>query len=483
MMTVLKLIVRVLRRIRSTINLAILHVIHVRDQTKSKEMSPVSRELSARWWGIDVGSEKHLTIQGCDVTKLADRYGTPLYVVDKKRLEEIYRHFHSSFQKRYPNIEVGYSYKTNPVPQVLRFLHTLGASAEVISEFELWLALKLGVAPEKIIYNGPAKTKTGLERAVSNRIKLINIDNPSEIDLIETLAEKYAVRQSVGVRVITSVGWSSQFGLSIRSGAAFEAFQRLKNKKNLIACGLHIHLGTGIQNVGLYLQAIREVLDFSKKLRQELDLSIAYFDFGGGFGVPTVRLLSNIDSQLIQNGYPPLAMNFKHQIPVEEYAEAITDLVGRYYPPNGDEIPTIIFEPGRAITSSAQSLLLEVLAVKQGVGGVDNVILNGGKNITMPLGYEYHEIFAASKMTESPSRVYNLFGPLCHPGDIVSERKSLPALAPGDILAVMDAGAYFVPNQMNFSNPRPGVVAVASGREELIRRAESFEDIIVNDVL
>jgi diaminopimelate decarboxylase len=148
-----------------------------------------------------------------------------------------------------------------------------------------------------------------------------------------------------------------------------------------------------------------------------------------------------------------------------------------------DQPPTIIFEPGRAITSSAQVLLLEVLAVKKGVDKVDAVILNGGKNITMPLGYEYREIFAASKMMEPLDRYYNLFGPLCHPGDVLFRCKMLPKLEPGDILAVMDAGAYFVPNQMNFSNPRPAAVMVDSGREELIRKHESFDDMVARDVL
>ena len=114
---------------------------------------------------------------------------------------------------------------------------------------------------------------------------------------------------------------------------------------------------------------------------------------------------------------------------------------------------------------------------------MENVILNGGKNITMPLGYEYHEILVASKMGEPLTRYYNLFGPLCHPADILFKCKNYPELVPGDILAVMDAGAYFVPNQMNFSNPRPAAVMVDSGREVLVRKRESFEDIIALDVI
>src|SRR5262249_9333232 len=148
---------------------------------------------------------------------------------------------------------------------------------------------------------------------------------------------------------------------------------------------------------------------------------------------------------------------------------------------NNDNVPTIILEPGRALTSSAQSLLLEVVTVKPG-SKASVAILNGGKNITMPLGYEYHEIFAASKMHAPLHGYYHLFGPLCHPYDIISTCKRLPKLDPGDVIAIMDAGAYFVPNQMNFSYPRPGAVLLESGRAEVIREHETFEDIIARDV-
>jgi diaminopimelate decarboxylase len=114
------------------------------------------------------------------------------------------------------------------------------------------------------------------------------------------------------------------------------------------------------------------------------------------------------------------------------------------------------------------------------VNGVNNVIADGGKNITMPLGYEYHEIFNASRMKEK--RVYqNIFGPLCHPSDIIFLLKNLPQLTTGDIIAIMDAGAYFVPNQMNFSNPRPAAILLKEGEVELIRKRESFDNIVQLD--
>jgi diaminopimelate decarboxylase len=437
--------------------------------------------LSPHWWSISGSNSNCLKIQGCDIKELTEKYGTPLYVIDKHRLLSDFNNFYNSFRENYPNVIVGYSYKTNPLPGVLSALHEAGAYAEVISEFELWLALKLGVAPENIIFNGPSKTTKSLECAVSNKIMIINIDGHAEIDTIDDLAKKYDHKQQVGVRLVTSVGWSSQFGLNIKNGSAYEAFKRLKAKNHVKPCGLHLHLGTGLKDIDTYLQAIKEVLDFAQILKTQLDIDIAYFDFGGGYGVPTVRPLTVTDTRMIANGLPIATFDPGQSPKLSDYSKKITTLFTQYYPQQGDEAPWIIFEPGRAITSSSQSLLLSVLAIKNGIDKIKNVILDGGKNITMPLAYEYHEIFPATKMAEDSSEFYNLYGPLCHPSDIIFLMKKLPKLEVGDVLAVMDAGAYFVPNQMNFSNPRPAAVIVDNGQHELIRNRESFDNIVELD--
>ncbi|MHC4192460.1 MAG: diaminopimelate decarboxylase family protein, partial [Planctomycetota bacterium] len=326
------------------------------------------------------------------------------------------------------------------------------------------------------------KTLESLELAISNKVKLINIDATDEIDLIDRIAAKHRHRQKVGVRVITSVGWASQFGLNLHNGSALEAFKRLITLEHVIPCGLHIHLGTGIKNIGIYLQAINEILEFSVRLDRDLGIKIQYFDVGGGFGVPTVRQYSALDTKLLVNNFPPSVHTLSACPPIEDYSTAVIRLFKKCYSTERDNLPSIIFEPGRAITSSAQSLLLKVLHVKPVGNGFTNIILDGGKNITMPLADEYHEVFVASKV-DSPVNegYYNLYGPLCHPSDVVFKAKKLPKLQAGDILAVMDAGAYFVSNQMNFSNPRPSVVIVDAGKSQVIRNRESFEDVVALD--
>jgi len=268
-------------------------------------------------WDMTPNKEGHLAIDEIDLVDLADSYKTPLHVVNTSRLKKNYFNFLDCFTRHYSRIEIGYSYKTNPLPAVISKLHEFGASAEVISHFELWLALRLGVPPEKIIYNGPGKSVESLDIAVKKGIKIINIDSMGEIDTLDTIAEKYGIIQPVGIRVVTSVGWSGQFGLSISSGAAWQAVDKIKQKPHLKLVGLHFHLGTGIKDVTIYLQAIVDVLEFDQKLRRKAGINVKFLDFGGGFGIPSVAPYTSLDHRLMSAGFPPWLPDFASPSPMD----------------------------------------------------------------------------------------------------------------------------------------------------------------------
>ena len=470
--------------VKNLVKAAGLAYLAAHDRRRRARLGMLERDLHPSNWEAGVGPDGHLVIGDCDTLELAQRFGTPLQVVDRSRLRKNFDLFAAGFKDFYPRVEIGYSYKTNPLPGVLRSLHEFGAWAEVISHFELWLALELGVAPGKIVFNGPGKTLAGLELAVALGVSMINVDSVEEIESIRYLAEKHGRRQRVGVRIITSVGWSSQFGLSIQSGAALRAFERIcASPEHIEPAGLHLHLGTGIRDIAMYVQAVREVLRFADVLRRTLGIEIQTLDLGGGFGVPTVRPFSAWDMRLMDNGHCPRVTDVSRVPSIEHYGRAIGQLVAQHYPPSDKNAPLLFFEPGRALTSSAQTLLLRVLAIKPGIGGRLVAICDGGKNIALPLGYEYHEIFAAADAEGKAEMTYDLFGPLCHPGDVLMKGKRLPRLIVGDVIAVMDAGAYFIPNQMNFSNPRPAAVMVNRGEAAVIRSREAFEDIVAHDGL
>ncbi len=162
-----------------------------------------------------------------------------------------------------------------------------------------------------------------------------------------------------------------------------------------------------------------------------------------------------------------------------DYSRRIVDLLHEYLPRhNGESTPTVYFEPGRALTSRAQCLVLKVLAVKESKGQRPKVILDGGKNVAMPTGYEAHELLPVTGGLAQRDCSIDFFGPLCHPADQLYVAKRFRRLAPGDLVAVMDAGAYFVPNQMNFSHGRPAAVMTRSGRYEVLRDRETFDDIV-----
>ena len=434
-------------------------------------------------WGCGINDTGHLSAQGVDLVELAQSLGTPRHVVDHDRLIANYQDFVEAFRKYLPKVNLATSYKTNPLPGVIQALHAAGTWAEVISEFELWLALKLGVPPERIVLNGPGKGPVAIEMGVSHGIGLINLDGPDEIPWVLASARRAGRRQDVGLRVVTSVGWTSQFGTRIDSGEAFDAFAEMARHPELNPCGLHVHLGTGIKDVGAYMSAVREVLECSRALRSRHNIRISCYDFGGGFAVPTVRSLDEWDGRMLALGFPARLATPDDCPKPGDYALPISRLIREFHPEPDEQQPQILFEPGRAITSSAQILLLKVLVAKRARESPTKLILDGGKNITMPLGWETHQVFAASKMSTPEAEAYDLYGPLCHPGDVVARNKKLPPMQAGDVVAIMDAGAYFIPNQMNFSLPRPPVSMLKQGRITEIRAAETFADIVKLDDL
>jgi diaminopimelate decarboxylase len=432
-------------------------------------------------WDLGVDGAGYLCWEGCRLEDLAAEFGTPLHVVSRARLEADWRRFHGAFASRYPRVAVAYSYKTNPLPGVLQALHACGADAEVISHFELWMALELGVPPQRIVFNGPAKTAMALDLALRSGIKLINIDGEAEIARLEQCALGHGRRQAVGVRVVTSVGWSGQFGFRLDDGSALAAFRRLAACPHLDPCALHLHLGTDIHDPGVYFAAARQAFAFARQLRAELGVDIRHFDLGGGYGVPTVRPLSSLELRYLDQGLPVRAPQPAALPRVEDYAAGIVKIAEEHVQITGGEPPELIFEPGRALTSSAQCLLLRVLSSKS-AGGARYAIANGGRNLCLPLAYEYHELFAANRMHEAAVSRHIVCGPLCHPADVVVAQRQLPRLVAGDLLAVMDTGAYFIPNQMTFSNPRPAVAMLVNGEPRLIRQRESFQDLLRLDL-
>jgi diaminopimelate decarboxylase len=433
-------------------------------------------------WGLATSADGHLVIGGCDAVELAEVYGTPLHVVDEDLLRDAARRFRRVFAEALGRVEVFYSYKTNCVPGILQVLHEEGLGAEAISPYETWLALRLGLPGERIIYNGVNKTVEGLRLAVSRGLRSINIDSMEEVHRLREVMGSARGPVTVGVRVSTGAGWKAQFGVEIDSGEALEVFGALAEIPGVVPTGLHVHLGTAIESPSTYARAVARLMDLREEVKRRIGVELGFLDLGGGFPVPTVREFDLRDKvlhrQLRWKARPPASDGSRW----EEFAGAIAEVIRRKTAPGGLEAPEIYLEPGRAVTSQAQIFLLRVGVVKTRADGSRIAICDGGRSTNAaPLGSEYHEAFVANRLHAEGMEAQTIVGGLCTPGDWTFVRKDLPPLSPGDLLAVMDAGAYFTSFANDFAFPRPGIVMARDGESRVIRRRESFEALIAMD--
>lgn len=436
-------------------------------------------------WELDINHKGHLVFGGCDVVELANNYGTPLHVVDEVKLRVNYRRFLAAFRNSNSKVRLFYSYKTNCVPGVLRILHEEGCGAEVVSPYELWLALKLDVKPCDIVYNGLNKSTEDLKIAVQKGVGLINVDSVGEIFRLRRVSEEVSSQVRMGIRIYPEIGWKAHFGVQLTGDDIIALVGDLNTASRLTLRCLHVHIGTGLRETKDYEKVIELTCSLMQEFKAKLDLEIEYLDLGGGFGVPTVKTLAVHELALYKLfNRPPRAPKIKSCPSIETFGQVITGCLASCCARYGLREPDLLLEPGRAITSNAQLLLLTVGEVKKRRNGTKFAMTDGGmQNIAFPLSYEYHGCLVANRATAGVKQRYFVAGPLCSPEDLLYRNWKLPELKEGDVLAVMDAGAYFTSFSNNFSYPRPAVVVVSEGRHKLVRKRESFEHMAAMDVI
>ena len=422
---------------------------------------------------------------------IADAHGTPTFVIREKVLKDNYARFCRAFTDNYHRVMVPYSVKTNYLPAILRILHANGAGMEVVSGFELYLALKIGVPPEKIIYNGPSKTMEELELAVENDILLINADSMNEVRRIQTVAARHGKKVNVGIRVnIESLTWK-KFGIPLAH--APQVFQSARGLKNIQLSGLHAHIGTGIRNPGVYVATLKHLLELMVKLA-ESGIWINFLDIGGGFPAAGVgkwpdrdRFIDALSKRLIRksrfrafgrvmNWFKSTRPVFSNPPEIESYAQkicgALKEKVKDYALPE----PALILEPGRAVVNNAVTLLVRVLDIKN----FDEkwVMVDGGINLVPALEHAAYRVNNVSGRGAELETV-TVAGPLCMESDVVCRSAQLPPVREGDILEVLDAGAYSMCRSMQFIRPRAGAVLLAeNGEIHKVWHRENYEDLI-----
>jgi diaminopimelate decarboxylase len=421
-------------------------------------------------------------LDGIALHDLLAKWGSPLHVVNGRRLRENASRFLSVPQGCDKGCEVFYSYKTNPVPGVLSILHASGLGAEVISPYELWLARQLDVPNRQIIYNGPAKSPESIRQAIEDDLQLLCVNHREELASIIAAAEDVGKRPRVAIRIALRGGWAAQFGIPVEGGAALAAYREATDSNQLQVVGLHAHRGGLIRGERELLDFIEGVLAFTDTLRSELSLEVEVIDLGGSLCPPTVAPLSARDrrlNQALQRDLP--APNISHALTIGRYVSLLTTRVEAHYRERGLRRPRILLEPGRAITSDAQFLLASVITTKR-AAETTYAVLDAGINLAESVRSEYHQLLP-THCGEDSSRVHTIVGPICSPGDTLYSAVRLPELHPTDSLAIMDAGAYFVPFSTSFSFPQPAILLIEDGCERLLRRAEQFQDLVAYDTL
>ncbi len=425
----------------------------------------------------NVDSQGHLHIGGCDCVELAKKFGTPLYVFDEETLRSRCREFKSEFTRRYPNTLIIHAAKAFLNKAIAVILKEEGIGLDVVSGGELSLAQSVDFPGEKVHFNGNNKTADELKLALDWGIGRIVVDNFDEMELLNSLAGKMEVRQAVLLRLNPGVDphthrhtttgiLDSKFGFPLATGQAETAVAKAMAASNLELAGLHFHLGSPIPDTSPYQTAISLVFNFAMEMKDKHGFHLAEFSPGGGFAVRYT-----VDSQ---------------STGIADYAEAITTRMISLTTDLNLTRPKLIIEPGRAIVAQAGVALYTVGSIKEIPGVRRYVCVDGGMgdNIRPTLYEARYEVLVANKANDNESTRVTIAGKYCESGDILARDVSLAPVSPGDIIAMPVSGAYAIPMSSNYNMvPRPAIVMVKDGKARLIRKRESYKDLLRLDLI
>ncbi len=416
------------------------------------------------------------TSRDIDWESIADRWGTPTYVLD---LDQLRADIDTVAAAVAPD-RLCYSLKTNYLPAVTDVVRDRGHGVDAVSGYELRAALRAGFAPERMVFNGPVKTAQELREAADAGV-LVNIDGVAEIDALAGYARAAGTVLPVGLRVhpphdvysdatpLPMRAMPSKFGWPIETGDAARMAALIAAQPQLRLVSVHTHLGSQITNTTGLLEALGMVIDWAAALPGRDALTT--LNLGGGFGVPGIHRPKGAVAGLSRVHGVGATLDGQPQLDLARLVCGVRDRLHAH-----GLIVDVTWEPGRAIVSRSMSLLTQVAAVKR-TEAASWVLLDGGLNLLPTAGVaELHRYTAVRESTETER--FHLAGPLCYEGDIFALDAVLPKdIMTGDLVTVHDAGAYSVTRATSFNRPRAAVVATSGGHADLCWRRETDEDI------
>ncbi len=439
------------------------------------QLSETDQEIFPVSAGIDDDGE--ITIGGCAVSELADEFGTPLYIYDEDTIRHMCRLFTRGFKDAYERSHIEYSSKAFANPALAKIIADEGLHMDVVTGGELVFAKAANFPAERLNFHGNNKDREELAEAIDYGTGRITLDSFHEIGLLNEVAGEKGVRQKVLLRVSPSVDphthlltttgvLDSKFGFSIETGAAADAVEQAMAAPNLEVMGLHFHLGSPIFELEPYSQAIDYVLKFAAEMREAHALPLTEFNPGGGFAVGYVG-----------EELPP---------PISAYAEEISVAVRSGCDRYGLEEPLLTVEPGRSIVARAGVAVYQVGGIKRIPNVRVYVSVDGGMgdNIRPALYSSEYTVRRPQQPYASPTEKVTVVGKYCESGDYIAKDVELPVLKSGDLLCTPTSGAYSVPMASNYNmTTRPAIVMVKDSTARLIRRRETYEDLLATSLV
>ncbi len=396
------------------------------------------------------------------VIEIIKEFGTPLYIYSYGTIIRHIRAYEEAFCE-VPHI-ICYAVKANSNLALLNIFAQLGLGADIVSGGELFRALKAGIKNYRIVFAGVGKSDEEIEYALKNDILMFNVESEEELYKINDMAKKLKKKAQVALRVNPDIDpkthkyiatglKTSKFGIPIEK--AIEYYKIAKSLDYIEVIGIHKHIGSQITDTKAYEEALSKIINLYDKLIK-FDLKIDYLDIGGGLGIT------------YKDESPPLPK----------------DLANCLLPLLKNKKGKLILEPGRSIVGNAGILLTKILYTKKTENKNFFIVDAGMNDLIRPTLYgSYHEIQPV--ISKDRDRiVVDIVGPICESGDFLAKDREIEKLSPGEYLAVMSAGAYGFSMSSNYnSRPRAAEVLVKGDKYALIRKRETYKDLIRNEII
>lgn len=424
----------------------------------------------------DFNDAGNLEVGGCDLVYLAEKYGTPLYVVDEKTIRSVCRDYRRAFEK-YPKVHMMYASKALCVSAVTRILDEEGFGFDTVSSGEIYTVYQSGVDMSHVLFNGNNKSYDELSLALDLGIGRISVDNFFELALLDEIAKSKNIIADILLRITPGIEChtheyiqtghlDSKFGFDLTQ--IDEAVELILNEyKNLKIHGLHAHIGSQIFETSIYPDEIEILIRELARLDEKFSLKLDEINIGGGIGVKYTK-----------EDIPPS---------IYDIGELVVDKLNIMIEKYNIEPPTVFLEPGRSIISTAGVTLYTVGSSKQVPNGKKYVAVDGGMaDNPRPSMYQakYLAEVANKKEADIPKETITLAGRFCESGDVLIPEIELPVLLEGDIICVYNTGAYNYSMASNYNKvSKPAMVLVNDSQSDIIIERETLDDLISHEVI